>query len=205
MFCAVHETTGKVLAGRRLETLNALGSRLVECHDPAGVVDVALAVCETNRDDLPFVGVYMADGETLLRGCTSGMHALFAEQAPSLQWWLAGGGAPTETLVIGGCRARLCELGARLGESAPERALVIPLVDGAGGEPFGWMVAGVNPLLSLDLAYRSFFELIAGQMGRAFGSARLYQLERSGWTHWSSWIVPRAGSSRTSAMSSARR
>lgn len=63
VFCAVAETTERVLGERRLLTLNALGSEMMEKHGPDEVVGAVIRVCSAHQVDLPFVAVYLRDRE----------------------------------------------------------------------------------------------------------------------------------------------
>src|SRR3954465_5500177 len=58
VFCAVHETTERVLGGRRLRTLGALAERTSPARTPADAVQAAMAALETNPDDVPFAVLY---------------------------------------------------------------------------------------------------------------------------------------------------
>ena len=60
----------------------------------------------------------------------------------------------------------------------PREAVVVPIPSGIVREPAGFLVAGVNPRERFDERYRSFFELIAGQIAAAISSTRAYENER---------------------------
>src|SRR4051794_10741580 len=69
VFCAVHETTERVLGERRLRTLGALAERTAPARTPSDAVQAAMAALETNPDDVPFAVLYGreagARGETV--------------------------------------------------------------------------------------------------------------------------------------------
>ena len=67
IFCAVAETTDRVLADRRLRTVTELATRTAEAQTVAEVCERAVEALATNPDDLPFVR--LALGDTI---CTSG-------------------------------------------------------------------------------------------------------------------------------------
>jgi GAF domain-containing protein len=60
----------------------------------------------------------------------------------------------------------------------PREAVVVPITSGIAHEPAGFLVAGVNPRERFDERYRSFYELIAGQLAAAISSTRAYENER---------------------------
>jgi signal transduction histidine kinase/serine phosphatase RsbU (regulator of sigma subunit)/DNA-binding NarL/FixJ family response regulator len=182
IFCAVHETTEKVQGERRLGTLSALASRLVERNDSDAVMEAASEVCGSNLADLPFVGFYLAEGDSvLLRACTDGLRDVLAPAAPSVRTWADEGAGAGGSVLLEDCRARFPGLAERLVDGVPEQALLMSLIGGPGSELAGWMVAGVSPLLMLDDGYRSFLEMVAGHVGRGLATARLQQLESARW------------------------
>ncbi|MBV8217278.1 MAG: hypothetical protein JO325_02345 [Solirubrobacterales bacterium] len=167
IFCAVHETTEKVLGERRLGTLSALGSRLGERNDSDAVVEATVEVCGSNPADLRFVALYLADGESVrLRGCTDGLRDVLAPAARSVRAWADQGAGVGGAVLLEDCRSRFAAIAGRLRDEVPDTALLMPLVGGPGSELAGWMLAGVSPLLMLDESYRSFLELVAGHVGR---------------------------------------
>src|SRR4051812_49516192 len=78
VFCAVHETTERVLGERRLRTLGTLAERTSAARTPGAAVQAAMAALETNPDDVPFAVLYEREaggrGETVageLRAATA--------------------------------------------------------------------------------------------------------------------------------------
>ena len=85
VFCAVTETTARVLSERRLHVLNAVASAVLATQTIDDAVRAAIAVCATQPTDLPFVAVYVDDGtashKIALRGATPSMTAVAAPDA----------------------------------------------------------------------------------------------------------------------------
>src|SRR5918996_2181505 len=58
VFCAVYETTQRVLGERRLRTLGALAERTSAARSRAAAAQGAMAALDTNPDDVPFAVLY---------------------------------------------------------------------------------------------------------------------------------------------------
>jgi K+-sensing histidine kinase KdpD len=54
----------------------------------------------------------------------------------------------------------------------------LPLTVPGQAAPVGFLIAGINPRKRLDTSYRTFFELMASQIGTAIAEARAYEEER---------------------------
>jgi PAS domain S-box-containing protein len=150
----VTETTGRVLADRRLRALRALGQRLVAEGSVEATCVAALATMAVeNPRDLPW-------GSILMRG-EAGLATVAAHGASPRPE------VPAEVLE------------AVLREATPQEvpgALVLPLM--ADGAAAGVFVAGVNPHLPLAGEYASYLGMMAGQVSLAIGRLRREEDER---------------------------
>ncbi|MET0189977.1 MAG: ATP-binding protein, partial [Pseudonocardia sediminis] len=147
----VTETTAQVLAARRLAALQDLA------RIPAARIGGARPVCDSVADvlalfraDLPFGAIYLRDEAG---GAT--LAASFGDEREALPSYLA---ADIDTLA------------------GPD-AVVLPL-GASGPDPIGTVVLGVSPHLLLDDAYRSFLDLVAGQVASAISDAEAYEAQR---------------------------
>jgi signal transduction histidine kinase/serine phosphatase RsbU (regulator of sigma subunit)/FixJ family two-component response regulator len=179
VFCAVAETTERVLSERRLRTLNALAAALLDAQSPDSVLAAAVEVCAAHDADLPFAAVYLADGP-LTTGrahrATPGAAGLLPQSlAPLLDAASADGDG---LCVLTGLRSLLPELASRFGDRGPEQALVIPVSTSAGGAPAEVLLLGLNPDRPLDQQYQGFCRLLADQVSAALAGARAYEAER---------------------------
>ena len=59
MFCAVTETTDRVLGERRLQILNTAAAALMETRAVEDAVGATVQACSGGHPDLPFVAVYV--------------------------------------------------------------------------------------------------------------------------------------------------
>lgn len=180
VFCAVVETTERVLGERRLQALNVLAGAVIDAQTPEETVRAAVKACAEHPADMPFVAAYLRDprtGETRLETATPNVESLLAALAPSGSFW--SGGSPVieaAGLLVDGLEERLARLRAVFGDDCPQRALVLPLAD-AGAEA-GWLVVGLSRYHPLDEQYRAFCRLLADQVAAAVSNARAYEAER---------------------------
>lgn len=182
MLCVVREDTDRVIAQRRIATLRDLGSDPSVVRTERQILDYAAHQLANNPYDLPFTLTYLFGdhGEAQLAG-VSGV----APGHPAAPQILPGGALsawPIDKLTQG--ETELIELD---GDSLdlptgawpepPIQALVVPLLQ-QGGEPVGFLVAGLNRYRQLDDGYRGFVELVAGYIAAGVGSARSYQAQQ---------------------------
>jgi len=157
VFCAVVETTERVVGERRLRTLRGLGGRTADAKTAEGACQTAAETLAGNPDDVPFALFYLldagGDGTTLVASTGTG---------PSIDW-------PFEEVLRTG-RSTVVGNG-----GAP--AVVVPITQ-ATTRPAGFLVFGVNPRRPLDEGYRGFFELVTGHVATAITDARAYEAER---------------------------
>ncbi|OCB39765.1 histidine kinase [Mycobacterium malmoense] len=179
IFCAVIETTDRVLSERRLQLLNAVATAVMDAHTIDDAVAGAVAVCGAQPLDLPFVAVYVAgDGKgarvSTLRGATPSIRPLLPGSLDELT-----GGETTS-------RARAVRVIDRLedvipgitklfGDTCPRQALVLPLAETSNA---GAVVIGVSPRRPLDSMYRAFCQLLTDQLSAALASAVSYEQQR---------------------------
>ncbi|AYF77709.1 response regulator [Nocardia yunnanensis] len=175
IFCAVSETTDRVLGERRLGLLNALAAELVELRSVPATVAAAVEVCGRDREDLPFVAVYVDDaaGRPVLAAATDAVRELL----PTTLEDLTGDHPPGSRAVreIDDLAAVLPSLATVLAEASPERALLLPL---AGDPATGVLMIGISPRRPLDEQYRGFCQLLADQLSSAFAAVASYERQR---------------------------
>jgi anti-anti-sigma regulatory factor len=138
VFCAVAETTERVLGERRLQALNALAAALLDAHSSDSVLAAAVQVCAAHDADLPFAAVYLTDGppsEARAYLVTPSAAGLLPESLAPLLDAADADGDQDGLCVAGGLRSRLPGLEARFGDLCPEQALVMPVSEPIGGEP----------------------------------------------------------------------
>ena len=192
MLAVCSEVTEQVVGGRRLRLLGELAARVAETRGAEQACrDVAAAAAE-HPLDVPFTLVYLADGAgTLTLQAAVGLDA----DDPRVARTVSLG---TASAVVAGPAAALAAAAREAGHGAPvvvdvgdwfafpagpygdplRQALALPLASADPAAPLGVMVLGVSPARALDEGYRSFFELLAGQLAVALRNALAYAEER---------------------------
>jgi signal transduction histidine kinase len=181
LFCPSTEVSASVLNARRLGTLSRLSADALREPTVAGACATAIGTLADNPADLPFVLLYLADGdgkETLRLGGTAGL-----ADAPATLCAADGGPFP----VARACRdgeALLVDLDGIAGLPAGlsgqplRQALVLPLATAGHERPLGALVLGVSPVRRLDAEYRTFCDLVAAQVTAALQNAGAIEEQR---------------------------
>jgi serine phosphatase RsbU (regulator of sigma subunit) len=181
----VVETTPRVLAARRMNVLQRLGSLPRSVHgSTAEACAAALAVLAEARADSPFGLVYLIgpDGHTAepvagygTRGDAERADPVFAAQVREA---LASRSMITTT-GLAGTLPGLSSTGASpAGEADVDTAVVLPLTLAGQPAPVGAIVLGVSPHLRMDEDYRTFLTLAAGHVAAALTDAQAVHAER---------------------------
>jgi signal transduction histidine kinase/CheY-like chemotaxis protein len=169
MHAVCTEVTRQVLAERRQELLRRVASSGGRLDDDVAVVRAMCAAIAEDPGDVPTAAVWLSRpdgaGFDLVGSCGCDEPRLPAA---------VPGVAELETLAAREFAAR----GGPFGDPVTE-AVVLPLSGGAGGALVGALLVGVNPNRALDAEYRSFHELLAGQVTGAVVNARAYAAEHS--------------------------
>ncbi|WP_084681598.1 SpoIIE family protein phosphatase [Actinomycetospora chiangmaiensis] len=179
LFCAVAETTPRVLSERRMAFLRDLASAMTLARTTRQVADAAVDVLGGDHADIPFGLVYLQEGDDLQLAAAIGTRR-------------GGPGAPvTATLDDAGPwaldRARQgtvqVELPADVRATVPDvcdRAVLVPLrpPGAAPDDVLGVLVVGLSRFLAFDDLYRDFVELVAGQVTSGVLDARAAESER---------------------------
>jgi PAS domain S-box-containing protein len=172
VFCAVVETTDKVIEERRLRLLNALADGR---RAPTAAAACAHAASEIARDvaDIPFAALYLFDDAGVARLAGTAHVAPGSDLAP--ETIRRGDWAPwpfdalaTDRRVVALPSARPDVRGASL----------MPIAPSAGGPPLGVLVCGLSPLLSDTLSYTRFHTLLAGSLSQNVSNAVAAEEER---------------------------
>lgn len=164
IFCAVVETSRKVIAERRLRVLHALESRSLR------------EVTAESHVDIPFSRLYLANGADFSLRESSGPPA-----AANEAWPIAEVAHARRAQVVESPIAATATLEAPLPvATAPvESAIVLPLAAAGTRNPLGALVVGLSPFSALDDAYRRFLELISARIAAEIAAAPVMENERA--------------------------
>lgn len=173
LFCPSAEVTAKVLGARRLATLSELAAKALLEKSVETACASAFATIEKNPADFPF-GLLFLPGEN-----GEGMQQARAVRMAESSFAEA---AVAEVARTGqGQTIRLPESTNRppgLAGLPVSEALVLPVASRGDSHPLGVLVAGINPTCRLDADYRTFFELVSGQIATAMQNARAVEEDR---------------------------
>jgi PAS domain S-box-containing protein len=185
MLCVCSETTQKVLGERRLGLLRDLAARTGEARTlEMACRDITIAIAEQPLD-VPFALIYLRqpDGKSLALHGTVGLAegtasspARVSLEEPGECLWALQQAESGETVLVEGLETH--ELPGGPWSDPAHSALVLPIPSSNQEPPIGILVAGISPRRALDEGYRSFLELLAGQVAVAIANAQAYQQER---------------------------
>ncbi|WP_435854346.1 SpoIIE family protein phosphatase [Streptomyces subrutilus] len=183
MLCVVSEETERVIGERRMATLRDLGSDPSVVRTEQEMLDFARLQLSRNPHDLPFTLTYLfqEDGGAALAAVTgigTDHPAAVDHLPPGAQGvWPTVAAARGDSALVPLDGAVFADLPRGGWPEAPLQALVVPLRQ-QGGDPYGFMVVGLNRYRDLDDGYRGFVELVAGHVATGVASARSYQAQQ---------------------------
>jgi PAS domain S-box-containing protein len=189
LFCPSTEVTPKVINARRLRTLSELSVHALVQKSPEAACNSAMATLGQNRDDVPFAILYLLEGDgrsarleqvvglpKALPTLTPLSVDLRREDREHCLWPL------TDVVNTGQGRvipvANVEGLPRGLAQQHLTQAMVLPVTSRGEEGMVGVLVAGVNPTRRLDEEYRTFYELVSGQIATAILNVRAVEEER---------------------------
>ena len=187
LFCIVSETTGRVLGERRLEMLRELGTDLAAINTEDELFSSIHRRLKAHAEDLPFALVYLCDtdGKQAELRCTHGATAgdaiapLVIDLRSGDPVWPASQLLATAApVIIDDLTTRFAVIPTGSWDKPARQAVIFPIAQQAQDRPAGFLIAGINPYRTFDLAYSGFVNLLAGQIAAALASARAYEAER---------------------------
>jgi signal transduction histidine kinase len=186
MLAVCSEVTQQVLGDRRLRLLRDLSSKAGESQSVKATCRNALSVIASLPMDVPFALLYLRDldGKRLTLQGIVGILAGEAASPKTLELetngrdiWSLAKAANGETILIEAVDGETTVLGGAFSEPV-KSAIVLPLASSLQTETLGVLVAGISPSRELDEGYRSFYELLAGQVSVLVRNAQAYEEER---------------------------
>lgn len=185
MLCVVTEVTERVIDERRLRVLRDLAARATGAQDIHACCHHACKVLGDYSRDVPFAAIYLTqarEGTARLELSTDSAQA--AQLPQQLPLDNAPSGWPLEALYgqqsaqdLPSLEALSLHLTVDHWVEPVRQGLLLPL-KGASQELTGFLLVGCSPRRPLDDAYRSFLNLVAGQLSAALTDAQAYEDER---------------------------
>ena len=188
VFTPVSETTEKLIGERRLRTLRDLAARIADAKSESQAWSISSQVLAENPYDVPFAALYRVQDAhravqaTACAGITSdhpfcpNEFLLEARDKPvaGLVKQAVTTGRPADLHQDDAVDADLP--GGAWGV-APREVIALPISQAGQIAPLGVLVAGVNPHKLLSEDYRTFFNLVAGQIAKGVADAQSYERE----------------------------
>ena len=178
------EVTQQVLGERRLRLLRDLAAQTGETRSVQDTCQDLMSAIAAHPLDVPFALLYLRepDGRTLT---LQGLVGLTVDEqlcpgaidlATGHPLWSCALAAAGETVLVEALEHHMTVPGGPWHEPV-HTALMMPLASGQTAT-LGVLVAGVNPNRALDDGYRSFYELLVGQVSVSIRNAQAYEEER---------------------------
>ena len=189
VFTAVTQTTERVIGERRLRTLRDLAARGTDAKSEQEAWTRAAEVLLDNPFDVPFAAMYrLPDEGTVVEAAAYAGITSEHPFTPAQIDYTQGQSEISRLLgqVIESGQALELSKADELGfafpggawEEGPCEILIVPLVQGSQTRPLGVLVAAVSRRKRLDDNYRTFFNLLAGQIGKGVADAEAYELQK---------------------------
>ncbi len=175
VFCAVMETTEKVIEERRLRLLNALAEAT-----QAGTTEEACAHAAAQiarfPDDVPFALLYLIDESARVARLVGASN--LDRDTPRSPASIPSGDRSVWPFdeALTHASPRFVELEA--GVDGARGVVILPIERSGGGRPFGFLVAGLSPLLRSSDSYDRFHNLLAASLSQAVSNAAAYEEEK---------------------------
>ncbi|MHB8532082.1 MAG: ATP-binding protein, partial [Solirubrobacteraceae bacterium] len=183
VFCAVNETTDRVLSERRLEALRAIAVEVGDARTLDGAIAATISGCAAHRDSIPFAALYLSDedeaiGSSTLVGATPNVAAQFMGPGFAVSQFLPGSEQAGQAWLVEDLEARFPGLRSALGAACPRRSICIRLYDPGEHRTMGWLLLGISRHVPFDRQYRDFCLLLADQVAQGLSAVLAYEHER---------------------------
>ncbi|ATB37686.1 hypothetical protein CYFUS_003111 [Cystobacter fuscus] len=185
MFAVCSEVTQQLLGERRLRLLRDLASRAAVTRSVAKTCEEVVTAIAEHPLDVPFALLYLRDpdGKGFTRHGVIGLEEnaaacpLRVEGGDDEPVWPLARAAEGETVLVEDVERRVTLTGGPF-EDPVRTAVVMPVAAAGQSAPLGVLVTGLSPNRALDEGYRSFLELLVGQVSVALRNAHAHEEER---------------------------
>jgi signal transduction histidine kinase/DNA-binding response OmpR family regulator len=171
VFCAVVETTDKVIEGRRMRLLHALAAR--EGLTAAAACTHAAAQLARTPADVPFALLYLLDSSNVATLAGAARIVAGTQWAPITI--RPGDESPWKFEDLRDARVAVWNTE---GPADARGAVILPIEHARGGHRVGFIVAGLSPMLAESDSYTRFHTLLAASISQSVSSAASFEEER---------------------------
>ena len=214
IICANTDDTRRVIGERQLALLKELAAQTVNVRSWEEACEKSADALQTNRRDLIFSLIYVADPETgkitlaQARGLPHGhpaAHDPAAVPTPG-PWPVEKVLGSREILILDPLPESVRDgMPGGAWDEPPTKAALIPIAASGKTGRAGVLVVGLNPYRLLDDGYRNFLSLVGGQISASIANGHAYEEERKRAEALAEIDRAKTRFSRTSAMSFAPR
>lgn len=182
MLAVCSEVTEQIVSERRLRLLREIASKAGDATETADAARDLIANLSEHPLDVPYGLLYLREGDALTLAASHGLpdpsrlDAMQFPLSPDQDLWELETVFSGTSTVAAGVHERVPAFGGAYGDPVTH-AISLPVL-GSQGEVTGALVCGVSPNRALDEGYRSFFELLAGQVSVAIRNVRAREDER---------------------------
>lgn len=173
VFSAVHETTERVIATRRMELLRDLAARVTDVDPVSVTIEKVLGVLADNPKSVPFAAIYLRKEDTDV------LHGLTGDEVPeelvpaTLPALLT---ADSESSLVPFDVSRF-HLRTAVWDENVRQAMRLPLSASQQSKSIGQILIGLNPRRAFDNDYEQFVRLLSNQVAAAVHSSLVYEQE----------------------------
>lgn len=186
MICANTDDTDRIISERQLKTLTQLSTRLTDSRSNEEIISKTISTLHDNPHDFPFALFYsISDNKASLSRSTELGNAEVSiprtfnlNDNSEIAALFRNATATKQMQIIDDLKKKLGEMPKGAWEIAPDKALILPVIQASAKEPFGFLVVGFNPYRLLNEKYSSFFSLIADQVATSFADVHILEEER---------------------------
>ncbi|GBE90299.1 ATP-binding protein [Nostoc cycadae] len=180
VFCAVIETTERVISERRLRTLRELAANTAATKTVAAAYTILTETLAQNLADIPFAVLYRVESQGTqarlvgISGITPGTGAT-PEQIDLTQ-----AHDPWDLIQVKQTKqAQLIQnLPPEIGINSASSAVVMPIAQSGKSELAAIVILGISRQRAFDDEYEGFFDLVANNIATAIANADAYEAER---------------------------
>lgn len=183
ILCTAIETTQKVISERRLKALRELGNRASLQDTVQGVCSESVEVMKQLNRDIPFAVLRMISPD----GLKAEVNASFGIDTPNRFINLSETTSQPmfKQVSESGVACLIKQFPpdikfhkSEIGLDPVKSAFVLPIKTSLNSPVSGFLSVGLSPHLPFDEAYRSFLDLLAGQVSAAVASAKIQEEAR---------------------------
>ncbi|WP_341835329.1 ATP-binding protein [Chitinophaga pollutisoli] len=182
LICANTDDTERIISDRQLKTLTHLGQRLADVQHNDEVIRKTMATLQANPHDFPFAFFYLYEGGKAVMQSPPETAALPIEIDPEEDHPLAlhfkAAMEQRRLQVIDGHPGVFSGLPKGAWTIGTDTAIVLPLLQSAAPEPYGFIVVGKNPYRLANEKYLGFFNMIADKISTSFAHVHALEQER---------------------------